>query len=62
MIEFGIRFLNYAELVLGEEDAVLTDISNIKQGILGTLIVAMSGTVNHLFGANLLKQYCQAGL
>ncbi|MFN3238431.1 MAG: LysR family transcriptional regulator [Pseudomonadales bacterium] len=60
LTQAGIRFLNYAELVLGEEDAVLNDLSNIKQGILGTLLLAMSGTVNHLYGAELLKQYCQA--
>ncbi len=59
LTQAGIRFLNYAELVLGEEDAVLTDINNIKQGILGTLLIAMSGTVNQLHGAELLKSYCQ---
>jgi DNA-binding transcriptional LysR family regulator len=58
LTEAGIRFLNYAELVLGEEEAVLTDIKNIKQGILGTLLLAMSGTVNRLHGEALLKTYC----
>lgn len=60
LTQAGIRFLNYAELVLGEEDAVLTDINNIKQGILGTLLIAMSGTINQLHGADLLKQYCKS--
>lgn len=58
LTEAGIRFLNYAELVLGEEDAVLTDVKNIKQGILGTLLLAMSGTVSRLFGESLLNAYC----
>ncbi|MFT5012492.1 MAG: DNA-binding transcriptional LysR family regulator [Patiriisocius sp.] len=58
LTEAGIRFLNYAELVLGEEESVLTDVKNIKQGILGTLLLAMSGTVNHLFGEPLLSAYC----
>lgn len=60
LTEAGIRFLNYAELVLGEEDAVLTDLKNIKQGILGTLLLAMSGTVNRLYGGTLLQAYCQS--
>jgi DNA-binding transcriptional LysR family regulator len=59
LTEAGIRFLNYAELVLGEEDSVLTDIKNIKQGILGTLLLGMSGTVNRLYGEKLLLAYCE---
>ena len=59
LTQAGIRFLNYAELVLGEQNAVLTDISNIKQGILGTLLIALSGTVSQLHAPNLLKQYCE---
>lgn len=57
LTQAGIRFLNYAELVLGEEEAVLGDISNIKQGILGTLLIAMSGTVSQLHGSDLLSNY-----
>ena len=38
LTEPGIRFLNYAEAVLGEEQGVLTDINNIKNGILSTLL------------------------
>jgi DNA-binding transcriptional LysR family regulator len=58
LTQAGIRLLNYAELVLGEEDAVLNDIRNIEQGILGTLLIAISGTVNYLFGTKLIKSYC----
>ena len=46
LTQAGIRLLNYAELILGEEDAVLNDIRNIEQGILGTLLIAISGTVS----------------
>ena len=59
LTEAGIRLLNYAELVLGEEDAVLDDIKNIKQGVLSTLLLAMNGSVNQLFGSDLMAAYCE---
>ena len=46
LTESGIRFLNYAEGALGEEHGVLTDINNIKNGILSTLLLTMNGTIN----------------
>ncbi len=60
LTQAGIRFLNYADLVLGEESTVLADIQNIKQGVLGTLSLGINGTINHLYGAQLLKRYCEA--
>jgi len=58
LTESGIRFLNYAETVLGEEQGVLSDINNIKNGILSTLLLTMNGTVNALHGADLMTRYC----
>lgn len=58
LTEAGIRLLNYAEAVLGEEQNVLTDIRNIKSGILSTLLLAMNATVNARFGQALLAAYC----
>ena len=59
LTESGIRFLNYAEAVLGEEQGVLTDINNIKHGILSTLLLTMNGTVNALYGSTLMGEYCE---
>ncbi len=59
LTETGIRLLNYAEAVLSEEDNLLTDIKNINQGILSTLMLAMSGTVNSLYGADIVADYCE---
>jgi DNA-binding transcriptional LysR family regulator len=59
LTEAGIRLLNYAEAVLAEEDVLLQDIKNINHGILSTLLIAMSSTVNSLYGAKLLSQYCE---
>jgi len=58
LTESGIRFLNFAETVANEELGVLTDINNIKNGILSTLLLAINGTVNVLHGADLMAQYC----
>ncbi len=58
LTETGIRLLNYAEAVLSEEDNLLTDIKNINQGILSTLMLAMSGTVNSLYGVDIVAEYC----
>lgn len=58
LTEAGIRLLNYAEAVLAEEENVLTDINNIKHGILSTLLLAMNATVNALYGRQLMKAYC----
>ncbi len=58
LTESGIRFLNYAEAVLGEEQGVLTDINNIRHGILSTLLLTMNGTVNALYGSRLISSYC----
>ena len=59
LTETGIRLLNYAESVLSEEDTLLADIKNINHGILSTLLLAMSGTVNSLYGPALVATYCE---
>lgn len=59
LTQSGIRLLNYADAVLGEEQNVLADINNIKNGILTTLLIAMNGTVNALFGSKLVADYCR---
>lgn len=53
LTESGLRLLSYAELAMQEERNVLTDISNIRQGIMSTLQIAMSGTVSLLYGNEL---------
>ena len=58
LTETGIRLLNYAEAVLAEEDNLLTDINNINNGILSTLLIAMNSTVNSLYGSELVGKYC----
>ena len=58
LTEAGIRLLNHAEIVLKEDQAVLEDLKNIKQGILSTLLLAMSGSVNECYGEAILKAYC----
>lgn len=57
LTETGIRLLHYAEAVLGEEAQVWRDISNIKNGILGNLLLATSSTVNLLFGEALITAF-----
>ncbi|XOV89933.1 MAG: LysR family transcriptional regulator [Pseudomonadota bacterium] len=59
LTEAGVRLLEYAEVVLGEERNVLADINNIKQGTLSTLLLAISGTVNLLFGNTLVTRFCE---
>ncbi len=59
LTETGIRLLNYAEAVLAEEDTLRADIRNINNGILSTLLLAISSTVNSLYGAELLGKYCE---
>lgn len=59
LTETGIRLLNYAEAVLSEEDNLLTDIRNINHGILSTLLLAMSSTVNSLYGPTVIARYCE---
>ena len=51
--------LNYAQVVLSEESQTLSDIRNIKHGIHATLLLAMSSTVNYLYGTSLICHYCQ---
>ncbi len=58
LTEAGMRLLHYAQTVLSEEATVLSDIRNIKQGILSTLLLAMNSTVNNIYGARLIEQYC----
>lgn len=57
LTEAGMRLLHYAQTVLSEEETVLADLSNIKNGILSTLHLAMNSTVNHLFGASLVHGF-----
>ena len=59
LTEAGIRLLGYAEVVLGEEDTVLADIRNIKNGILSTLMLGLNSTVNALYGPALVTAYCR---
>jgi len=58
LTEAGMRLLRYAETVLGEEQNVLADINNIKNGVLSTLLLAMNATVNALYGRVLVRAYC----
>lgn len=53
----GVRMLEYAEALLKEEQLVMTDIRNIKQGVLSTLLLAMSGTVSKVYGPTLMDLY-----
>lgn len=53
----GIRLLDYAETVLGEEKNVTQDIRNIKHGILSTLQLALSGSVSKCYGDQLIELY-----
>jgi DNA-binding transcriptional LysR family regulator len=59
LTETGMRFLHFAELLLQEESAVLTDIENIRNGILSTLSLAISNTVSGLYANDLMGNYCQ---
>ncbi len=59
LTEAGIRLLNYAEVVLNEEQSALDDIKNIKNGILSTLLLTMNGSINMLFGQQLMQAYCE---
>ena len=38
---------------------MLTDINNIKNGILSTLLLTMNGTINAIYGSALIAKYCQ---
>lgn len=58
LTEAGIRLLSHAEAVLSGEENTLTDIRNIKSGILSTLVLALNGTVNALFGSSLVTACC----
>lgn len=58
--ESGQRLLSYANVVLHEEQEVLTDIANIRQGVVSTLELAMNGSVSQLFGNELLEDYCDS--
>lgn len=53
----GARMLDYAEAVLKEEQTVMMDIKNIKQGVFSTLLLAMSGTVSKVYGSKLMDLY-----
>jgi len=57
LTEAGMRLLHYAQTVLSEEETVLADLSNIKNGILSTLHLAMNSTINQLFGAELVNNF-----
>ena len=59
LTEAGMRLLHYAQTVLSEEETVLADLSNIKNGILSTLHLAMNSTINQLFGAELVYDFLQ---
>ena len=59
LTETGIRLLHYAEAVLGEEAQVWRDISNIKNGVLGSLLLATSSTVNALYGETLIMAFLE---
>ncbi|MFT4719302.1 MAG: DNA-binding transcriptional LysR family regulator [Candidatus Azotimanducaceae bacterium] len=59
LTETGSRLLDYAHMVLSEEDHVLTDIGHIKHGISSTLSLAISGTANKLHGDQLLAAFLE---
>ena len=58
LTEAGMRLLHYAQTVLSEEDTVLSDLRNIKNGVLSTLHLAVNSTVNTLYGGQLVRQFC----
>jgi DNA-binding transcriptional LysR family regulator len=60
LTEAGMRLLHYAQTVLSEEETVLADLSNIKNGVLSTLHLAMNSTVNRLYGSALIQNFCAA--
>ncbi|MEL0065324.1 MAG: LysR family transcriptional regulator [Gammaproteobacteria bacterium] len=60
LTEAGMRLLQYAQAVLSEEETVLADLNNIKNGVLSNLHLAMNSTVNELFGARLVREFCNA--
>ncbi|MBT4161328.1 MAG: LysR family transcriptional regulator [Gammaproteobacteria bacterium] len=60
LTEAGLRLLQYAQTVLSEEETVLADLTNIKNGVLSNLHLAMNSTVNELFGAKLIREFCNA--
>ena len=43
----------------GEEAQVWRDISNIKNGVLGSLLLATSSTVNSLYGETLIMAFLE---
>lgn len=59
LTEAGMRLLHYAQTVLSEEETVLADLRNIKNGVLSTLHVAMNATVNELYGGELVARFCE---
>lgn len=60
LTEAGMRLLHYAETVLSEEETVLADLRNIKNGVLSTLLLATNSTVNSLFGSELISRFVEA--
>ncbi len=60
LTEAGIRLMHYAETVLSEEEVVLADLRNIKNGVLSTLLLAVNSTVNSLYGGALVEAFCSA--
>ena len=58
LTEAGTRLLQYADAVLSEEETVLSDLNNIKNGVLSNLHLTMNSTVNTLFGADLIRAFC----
>ena len=58
LTEAGMRLLHYAQTVLSEEETVLSDLRNIKNGVLSTLHLAMNSTVNSLYGGELVATFC----
>jgi DNA-binding transcriptional LysR family regulator len=59
LTEAGARVLDYAHMVLSEQDDVLADVNNIKHGISSTLSLAISGTANALYADQLLAAFFQ---
>jgi DNA-binding transcriptional LysR family regulator len=57
LTESGMRFLSYAELAVKEEMNVLADITNIHNGILSTLALALNNTVSRLYANDLMQMY-----
>lgn len=59
LTEGGARLLNYAEQVLSQEQEVLEDLENIKNGIDISLSLAVNGTINRFYLSELVLKFIE---